>query len=130
MLSFSTRSVFSFQRFSALFLALLVLTMISSAPAQVLTGTLTGTVSDPTDAVVPNASVTAVDVNSGKVYKANTDAAGVYTFTSLPNSTYKLTVEHPGFSKTEVDKVMVDVSQTSRINVKLEVARTGTEVIV
>lgn len=125
-----TTSVFTLRRLSAVLLALILLAVVSSAPAQVLTGTLTGTVTDPTDAVVPGASVILTDSNSGKVYKVNTDASGVYTFTNLPNSTYKVTVEHTGFSRTEVDKVQVDVSQTSRINVKLEVARTGTEVIV
>jgi len=118
------------RRFSAFFLSLIVLMAIGLAPAQILTGTLTGTVSDTSDAVVPNAVVTATDLNSGLVYKEKTNSSGEYTFTSLPNSTYKLTVEFPGFSKVEVNNVHVDVSQTSRIPVKLAVEKTGTEVIV
>ena len=100
------------------------------AHAQVLTGTLTGTVTDPTDAVVPNAIVVATDVGSGRKYTEKTNAVGVYTFTNLPNSTYKVVVDSQGFSKTEVDNVRIDVSQTAHINVKLEIAKTGSEVVV
>jgi hypothetical protein len=128
---FHCRSTRTFTgRFSAFFFALIVLMAVSLAPAQILTGTLTGTVSDTSDAVVPNAVVTATDLNSGLVYKEKTNSSGEYTFTSLPNSTYKLTVEFPGFSKVEVNNVHVDVSQTSRIPVKLAIEKTGTEVIV
>jgi hypothetical protein len=117
-------------RLSAFFLALIVLIFVGSAPAQILTGTLTGTVSDPSGAVVPNAQITATDMGTGTVYKETTSATGVYTITNLPNGTYRIVVELAGFSKTQVDSVHIDVSQTSRINVKLEVAKTGTEVIV
>ncbi len=104
--------------------------MVVSAPAQILTGTLTGTVTDSTDAVVPNAQLTATEVNSGLVFKDKTNSNGEYTFAALPNGIYRLEVDFPGFAKTEVKAVRVDVSQTARINVKMEVARTGTEVVV
>jgi hypothetical protein len=100
------------------------------APAQILTGTLTGTVTDSTDAVVPNAVVTATDQAAGLVYKEKTSSSGEYTFVNLPNSVYKLTVDFSGFAKTEVKDIRVDVSQTARVNVKLEIAKTGTEVVV
>jgi len=115
-------------RLCAFFLTLIVLLTVSLAPGQILTGTLTGTVTDSTDAVVPNAAVTVSDLNSGLVYKEKTNSSGEYTFTSLPNSTYRLTVEFPGFAKTEVTNVRVDVSQTAHISVKLEIERTGTQV--
>ena len=115
-------------RLSAFFFIFIALMAISLAPAQILTGTLTGLVTDTTDAVVPNAAVTVTDLNSGLVYKEKTNGSGEYTFTSLPNSTYKLTVEFPGFAKMEVNNVRVDVSQTARIAVKLEIEKTGTQV--
>ncbi|HVP00471.1 MAG TPA: carboxypeptidase regulatory-like domain-containing protein [Bryobacteraceae bacterium] len=118
------RWIFSFFAVLALLLA------VHLADAQVLTGTLTGTVTDPTDAVVPNALVSVTDLGSGRTYEARTNAEGVYTFTNLPNSSYKVVVEFSGFSRTEVTNVRVDVSQTSRINVKLEIAKTGSEVVV
>lgn len=120
----------SSRQLSFFLLALFVLMAAGLASAQVLTGTLTGTVTDATDAVVPNAVVTATDTRSGLVRTEKTDGSGVYTFTNLANSTYKVEVAFPGFSKKEVENVQVDVSQTSRINVKLELSSTGTEVVV
>ena len=100
------------------------------AHAQVLSGTLTGSVVDSTDAVVPNAKVLVKDLETGKAYNEVTDATGVFTITNLPNGFFSVTVEQPGFTKAVVDRVQVFVSQTSKVIVRLEVARTGTEVIV
>lgn len=128
--SASSRSIFFTGRLSAFLLALIVLVFVSSASAQILTGTLTGTVTDASDAVVPNAQVTATSMETGVVYNEKTNATGVYTITNLPNGMYKVAVEVAGFSKTEIDNVHIDVSQISRIPIKLQVARTGTEVVV
>jgi hypothetical protein len=106
----------------------LALTVAPVAHAQVLTGTLTGTVTDPTEAVVPNATVKVTDTGSGRQYIEKTNPEGVYTFTNLPNGTYRVVVESSGFSTTTVDRVQINVSLTSRINVRLEVAKTGTAV--
>src|ERR1035437_2398827 len=128
--SASSRTSFFTGRLSALFLALIVLMFVGSAPAQVLTGTLTGSVTDATDAVVPNAAVTVTSLTNGTVFKEKTDASGIYVVNSLPNGFYKIEVEFPGFARTEIERVEVFVSQTSRANLKLQVARTGTEVVV
>ncbi len=112
--------------FSALVLAL----ALGTLSAQVLTGTLTVTVTDASDAVVPGANVTITEVNSGHELKGTTDARGAYTFTSLSNGAYKLVVEHAGFAKSEIDRVNVYTSEATPVAVKLEVAKTGTEVVV
>ena len=112
--------------FSVLILAFALGTM----SAQVLTGTLTVTVTDASDASVPAAAVTITDLDSGRVYKANTDAQGAATFTNLENANYKVSVEHAGFAKSEVNNVAVFTSQTTPLQVKMEVAHTGTEVVV
>ena len=117
-------------RLSAFFFTLIVLMAVSLAPGQILTGTLTGTVTDTSDAIVPNAAVTAMTITRASSTRRKPNTTGEYTFTSLPNSTYKLTVEFPGFSKAEVNNIHVDVSQTSHIPVKLAVEKTGTESIV
>jgi hypothetical protein len=98
--------------------------------AQVLTGTLTVTVTDATDASVPGANVTVIDTETGREYKGSTDAQGAATFTNLSNGTYKVSIEHAGFAKSTVEKVAVYVSQTTPLPIKMEVARTGTEVVV
>jgi hypothetical protein len=111
-------------------IALIGLLLASAAHAQILNGTITGTVKDPTDAVVPNASVTVSDLATNQQYKTQSDETGVFTVANLPNGFYKVLVEHPGFAKTEVSSVQVFVSQISRVALKLEVAKTGTEIIV
>lgn len=109
---------------------LLLALAVTTANAQILNGTLTGTVVDSTGAVVPNAKVTVKDLETGKEYPETTDATGVFTLNNLNNGFYSVTVEQPGFAKAIVERVQVFVSQTSRVEVKLEVARTGTEVVV
>ena len=107
-----------------------VLWLAASAFSQVLTGTITGIVTDPTDAVVPGAAVSAKDLDTGKEYKTTSDAKGEFTLTNLPNSTYSVTVDSPGFARGQVARVELGVSQIVRVPMKLEVARTGTEVVV
>ena len=108
--------------------AILLLTGLLSA--QVLTGTISGTVSDPSGAVVPGATVSASDSQTGQSYKVTADQSGNFTLTNLPNSTYRVTVEHPGFAKVTVAGVVVSVSQTTPLPVKLELASASTEVVV
>ncbi len=114
----------------ALSLALVLALSLGVANAQVLTGTLTGTVTDASGAVVPGANVVATDLSTGKEYKESTDGQGDFTITNMNNGNYKVTVEHAGFSKTTIQLVQVFVSQTSRVQVKLEIQKTGTEVVV
>ena len=102
----------------------------STASAQVLSGTLTGTVTDATEAVVPGATVVVTDLSSGKDYRDTTDAKGEFTMTDLTNGFFRVVVEHAGFSKYVIERVQIFVSQTSHVAVKLEIATTGTEVVV
>ena len=127
-----TSHVVSSGRALRLFLVITVslLLLSSVATAQILSGTLSGSITDPTDAVIPNAIVTVTDLGTGKEYKETTDAAGAFTITNIPNGFFKVTVEHAGFAKAQVDSVQVYVSQTAHVNIKLEVAKTGTEVVV
>ncbi len=75
-------------------------------------GTLAGTVSDPTGAIVPQAIVTILNPVSGYERKSTTDAAGRYQFTNIPLNPYHLTVSAPGFSS-----VVQDVSIRSTVPV-------------
>ncbi len=115
----------------ALIFTVLVLALaLGIMSAQVLTGTLQVTVTDATDASVPNASVTLTDTGTGREFKATTDSQGNATFTNLTNGTYKAVIEHAGFSKSTVENVQIYVSQSTPLPVKLQVAKTGTEVVV
>lgn len=109
---------------------LIALAVSVSAPAQVLTGTLTGLVVDPTEAVIPAASVTVTDLATGREYQLTTDAAGTFTLTNLPNSFFRVTVEAKGFTKVVIERVQVLLAQTARVVARMELAKTGTEVVV
>ena len=104
-----------------LFLALLA-TFFLSHPlhAQVDQGTITGTVEDPTGAVVPGASVTITSVETGLVLNGRTDASGIYTFSPIKIGHYTVAVTAPNFQKATLANLMVNVSQRLEANVKLQ----------
>src|SRR5262245_27584880 len=77
---------------------LLLLVFSSSTPAQTETGLITGTVTDPTGAVVVNAAVTVQNLDTNLERKTTTSSVGVYTITSLPPGLYQVRVDAPGFS--------------------------------
>src|SRR5437867_3458941 len=81
---------------STLRLAALLL-VASSANAQTSRGTVTGTVLDPTGAVIAGASVTLTGVETGVRLSTNSNDAGVYRFDAVDPGTYDLTVSLPGF---------------------------------
>jgi hypothetical protein len=100
-------------------LSLLLLTM--AAFAQSDRGAITGTVTDPSGAVVPNATVLAKNVASGTEYKTVTTETGSYTIASLPAGAYELTIESRGFKRFVTQGVQVQLLQTARADVTLEV---------
>ncbi|HEV2704709.1 MAG TPA: TonB-dependent receptor [Pyrinomonadaceae bacterium] len=107
-----------------------VLAGASSAFAQSDRGTLTGTVTDPSGAVVANAKVTATNLNSGEVREAVTSEEGNYTLPELKADPYKVTVEAQGFKTSTVENVQVAVQVTRTIDVQLEIGVIGDVVTV
>ena len=71
--------------------------------AQTAAGTITGTVTDASGAVIPGATVTIENPVSGLKRSAKTDAAGQYRFTNLPFNPYHLVAQAPGFSPFTAD---------------------------
>src|ERR1035441_1514126 len=92
-----------------------------AAFAQSDRGNITGTISDPASAVVPNASVVATNLDSGAQSKTETSATGNYTLASLPPGHYELSVEVPGFKKFTQTGILVQVAQNARIDIVLQV---------
>ncbi len=92
-----------------------------SAFAQSDLGTIRGSVSDPSGAVVPNASVTAINQGTGTERKVVTDDAGVYTVTNIPAGVYSVVIEAAGFKKFETRNNKLDSSSTLEINATLTV---------
>ena len=102
-----------------------VLIVLSTAAyGQLYTGTVTGAVTDPSGAVVPNAHVRLVDEQRGYSSAVETDATGRYLFRSLPPGVYKLTVEAQGFQTQDQPGVSIDVNQNVAVNFSLKVGAT------
>ncbi len=110
-----------------LFLCLCLAVQVSG---QVNTASLTGLVTDPAGAVVPNASVTVKNKATDVESSATTDSSGYYTFASLPVGTYTLTIELSGFKKAVHENINLEVGQKARIDASLEVGSVSESVVV
>jgi len=82
---------------------------------------LTGTVTDPSGAVLQNAKITFRNYGTDKTLTAVTDQDGSYRFSLLPAGDYELTVEAVGFAPLVVHEVMIQISEVRRIPIKLAV---------
>jgi len=115
---------------STLPVLLSVLLLAGLALAQSDRGTITGTVIDPAGAVVPNAEVVAVNPATGVAFRTQATATGGYTIASLPAGVYDLSVQAAGFSKFEQKGIRVQVAQTARVDVPMQVGATTESVTV
>lgn len=107
---------------------LLVATGIAAAQGVGASGDIKGTVTDPTGAVLANASVTVTDAEKGVKRTASSGAGGQYEVTSLLPSTYQVLVQISGF-ETEVQKgIVVNVGQTTVVDFRLKVSSASTQV--
>ena len=88
---------------------------------QVTTGTIAGTVTDASRAVVPAAAVTATNASTGVASSTTTDSSGRYDFLSLPAGTYNLSAIHAGFDTTELSGISLRVYQQMTQDVVLRV---------
>jgi hypothetical protein len=92
------------------------------------TGAIEGTVTDPSGAAVPNASVNVKDPSHGVDRTQATDSAGIYYIPSLPVGTYSVEVKAPGLTTTDARGVVVEVGTTAKMDFSLQVA-SSTQVI-
>jgi hypothetical protein len=89
--------------------------------AQSDRGTITGAISDPAGAAVANAAIQLKNSETGVVYQAATTGTGNYTVAQIPVGTYEMSVEVHGFKKYVRSNIGVEVAQTVRLDVALEV---------
>jgi hypothetical protein len=94
---------------------------------QVTSGSIVGTVYDPSGATVPNATITATNTQTGVQTSATSTSAGDYRLNNLPVGSYSLTVDAGGFSKITKD-VMVVLNQIVTANFTLALGATATSV--
>ena len=114
-------------------IALIGLVVLVSRPvpnvfAQAISGDIVGTITDATNASVPNATVTAENTQTGVKATTTSDSKGGFRFTDLPVSVYTLTGTATGFGTTIVRSVNVVLNQTITVNISLEVGAASTSV--
>src|ERR1017187_2413733 len=98
-------------------IALCLLLSASAAFGQSVTGELVGTIYDATGAVVPGATVTATNTETGIQATATVSTAGQYRLTNLAVGTYNLAVSAKGFSAAQIKNVVVSLSMSATTNV-------------
>src|SRR5579863_4687162 len=103
-----------------------LLVLATNGKAQVQTTTsISGTVSDPSGAMVPNAMVTITNQGTGAEQTSKTNASGFYSFPSLVPGTYRIAVTKSGFKTAVVTGRVADVAQPARVDVKLQLGSTA-----
>ena len=101
-----------------------------TAFAQSDRGTMTGTVSDATGAVIPGVNVVAVNTETSARYETVSTETGNYTLAQLPSGPYQLSAELPGFKKYVRQGINVLLAQTLRLDVRLEVGSANESVTI
>jgi hypothetical protein len=96
--------------------------------AQVLYGSLTGNITDPSFSAVPGAKVEALNTGTGASRFATSDERGLYLFTNVQAGIYKVTVTLPSFKTMVVDAVQVNANEVKRVDLSLQIAQ-ATEVV-
>jgi len=84
------------------------------------TGSIIGTISDPTAAVISEAKVTITNIATGQVVDLSTNPSGAFNSGALPPGKYKTLVSAPGFSSTETT-VTVLIGNVATLNVTLQI---------
>lgn len=118
-----------FKRFIAILsVAGMLLFAAAVTRAQTVTGSITGTVTDSSGAVVPNAAVAARNVATGVETTTRSNQSGVYNFQFLPIGSYSVIVNASGFAKTTAGPLRLEIDQIAKVDIKLQVGQTSTTV--
>lgn len=108
----------------------LFLLIALTAPGQEFRASIVGRVSDSSGAVVPNAQVTATNLDTAIAVKTQTTATGDYVLTALQPGNYRLEVELAGFKKHVRDGITLNIQERPAIDVTLETGDIATSVTV
>lgn len=100
------------------------------AAAQVLYGSIVGTVNDATGAALPGAAVTIEQTETQLTRELVTDASGNYHFTAVPTGTYRISVKMNGFRTYSRTGVPITLNSVARVDAKLELGQVSETVMV
>lgn len=113
-------------------LVLLALTFVCAVPANAdeLYATIRGTVTDQSQAIMPDVTVTATNIATGLTKSVNTNKDGAYTLLNLPVGDYSLKIEKSGFKSYEATRIHLDVNQNYALDVKMELGEVSQQITV
>ncbi len=113
-----------------LLVLLFVFSLVGRAVAQMETATLSGTVTDPTGAVVAGAEVRAVRIDTATNYVSTTNTSGLYLIVGLQPGRFRIFVTKQGFKQIQLTDVTLNVQETVSRNFSLEVGAASETVTV
>jgi len=113
-------------KFLAAFVAVMLLCVGAGVAQTVSTAQLSGSVHDPSGAVVPGASVAVSDASKGFNRSTTSDGQGNYQFLLLPPGTYTVTATSPGFAKLTSGNVVLTVGEQAQLQLTLAVSGSDT----
>jgi hypothetical protein len=102
-------------------LVLVVASLTSPALRAATGGSISGTVVDPTGAVVAGATLRLVNTAQHTVYQVISDKQGIYSFPNLPVRHYELTISAPGFATQRKTNLAVDTDSALRVDASLTI---------
>src|SRR5262245_61545552 len=109
---------------------LFIAIMIVALPAFAQTGAVTGSIKDPSGAVLPGVTVTTINTGTNAERSAVSDERGDYTIALLPIGTYRIQAELPGFKKGLAENIKLNVNDRLRIDFSLQVGAVTESLIV
>jgi len=112
---------------------LTVLSLIGSVPGvfgQATDGNIVGTVTDASQAVVPNATVTATNLATAVAHTAMTNSVGQYRINNLPIGSYDVAVMANGMAPQKLSSVLVELNRTTTVNATLQVGGISADIVV
>src|SRR5690348_1466264 len=97
-----------------------VLALTGSALAQTVRGSISGNITDPTGAVIPNAKVAAKNTQTGATLNTVSSSVGSYRFPSVPLGTYDIVATAAGFAQSTYTGALVQIQSTTTVNITLQ----------
>ena len=118
---------------TSVYLGMLLAAMLAAGMplrAQIVGGTISGTVEDVSGAAVPDATVTVRNVETGAVRTVTSGGDGRFSAPSLPVGVYSIAVSHDGFGTQKRDGVSLVIAQTLDLTFQLAIAEVQQQVVV
>ena len=104
--------------------------MPAALPGQIVSGSIVGSVTDPSGGTIPGVKVVVTSQETNLTRSTITNDTGDYSFPSLPPGRYNVSASQPGFKEALVSGFELLIDQTARVDLKLEVGNLSEQVTV